>query len=356
MDCPEITTAKVLLLPKISLHDHLDGSLRAKTIVDIARSEGVNLPHTDPTLLGEWITRQANQRDLAAYLQTFHVTLSVMQTAPALRRIAREYVLDLAKEHVVYGEVRWAPQQHTSQGLSTDTAVISVSQGISEGEAIVRAEGRSIKVRQIICAIRQQRGSLEAIRIALDHRSNGVVGADLAGAEAGHPASLHSDAWQLAAQEFLPVTIHAGEGAGIASIRSALVDGRAIRIGHGTRLVQDMKADGRAFQLGQVSRWIRDRGIVLELSPTSNLQTGAVDGTLPGPADHPFDCLYRAGFEVTVNTDNRLISGVTLSSELQNLAEAFGYTMHDLRKFQQTAALASFIGYHERDEIIQSLS
>lgn len=343
-------------LPKVSLHDHLDGSLRPSTIVELAVEQGIELPASDAESLRQWFAEQSNAGSLVQYLTTFDVTCAVMQTRESLIRVARESVEDLAADGVIYGELRWAPEQHLTRGLSLDDAVEAVQQGIDEGIALVAESGRSIRIGQLVTAMRHATRSLEIAELALDHRHQGVVGFDIAGAEDGFPASLHREAFDLLAEEFLPVTVHAGEAAGVDSIRSALIDGRALRLGHGVRIADDIMVDGRDddatfVSLGSVAEWVKDRGITLELSPSSNLQTGAIAEWGDDIIDHPFDLLYQLGFTVTVNSDNRLQSQTTLSRELWQLADAFAYDLADLETFQQNAAASAFLPLEDREAL-----
>jgi len=345
-------------LPKVSLHDHLDGGLRPETIVELASDGGIDLPTTDPAELGQWFADQSNSGSLVEYLKTFDVTTGVMQTAHGLTRVAREFVEDLVADGVVYGEIRWAPEQHLQGGLTLDQTVEAVQAGIEE--AVVAADG-AIRVGQLVTAMRHADRALEIAELAVRHRDHGVVGFDIAGAEAGFPASNHRAAFDHLASELFPVTVHAGEADGIASIRSALVDGRALRLGHGVRLFEDIQlsdaGDGSTLaSLGEVASWVRDREIPLELSPQSNLQTGAIAAWGDDLADHPFDVLYQLGFRVTVNTDNRLMSNTSLSKELALLAGTFGYDLDDLAAFQINAALGSFLPLEDREEIISIIT
>jgi adenosine deaminase len=355
-------------LPKVSLHDHLDGSLRPSTLIELAREIGHDLPTADPESLQETFRTNANSGDLLKYLEAFAHTTAVMQSAENLRRVAREYVEDLAADGVVYAEVRWAPEQHLAGGLTLDEAVEAVQAGLNEGTEAVEEEDGMIAVGQLISAMRQADHAEEIAELALRHRDAGVVGFDIAGPEAGFPPSRFASSFTRLAQQMLPVTVHAGEADGIESVRSALVDGRAQRLGHGIRVAEDIALtsgpDSRSktgdggedlieVELGPVATWVRDRQIHLETSPTSNLQTGAVSaltGKNPSEmAHHPFDMLYQLGFNVGVNTDNRLVSGVTLSGELAALAEAFDYGLAELADFQINAIEASFLGYEERE-------
>ena len=348
-------------LPKIALHEHLDGGLRAGTVLELAREAGVEVPVSDARGLGEWFAEQAAGGSLEAYLETFALTGAVLQTADALTRAARELVEDLTKDGVIYAEVRWAPELHTSGGLSMAEAVDAVQEGIEQGEDDAEATGHSIRVGQILSAMRQAENSLEVAELALDYRDDGVVGFDLAGPESGHPASEHRDALDLLATEFFPVTLHAGEEEGTDSIRSALLDGRALRLGHGVRIAEDLdviaeEGEDVRVRLGDLAAWVRDREIALEVAPSSNLGTGAIARWGSQLEDHPFDLLYQLGFAVTVNTDNRLMSRTTLTRELSMLADTFEYRLADLERFQLNAAAAAFLPVEQREELIDLIS
>lgn len=341
-------------LPKVSLHDHLDGGLRPATIVELSEEHELELPTKDVGELAAWFASQSDSGSLVEYLKTFDITTGVMQTPGALRRIAREFVEDLHHDGVVCGEIRWAPEQHLRRGLSLDQAVEAVQEGIDEAVSAVRGSGGKIWVGQLVSAMRQADNGTQIARLALAHRDKGAVGFDIAGPEAGFPPSRLTEAFDILAEEFFPCTVHAGEADGIESIRSALLDGRALRLGHGVRIVEDIDHSADEIVLGQVAQWVLDRGIALETSPSSNLQTGAV-GVGKTMAEHPFDLLYRLGFSVTVNTDNRLMSHTSLSRELWLLAETFGYGLEDLMAFQVNAAEAAFVARDVKDEILEHI-
>lgn len=357
--------AQLQALPKVSLHDHLDGSLRPATLIELAEQIGHELPSSDPEELAGIFRDNADSGDLVKYLEAFSHTTSVMQTAENLHRVAREYVEDAAADGVIYAEVRWAPEQHTAGGLSLDAAVEAVQAGLAEGVEAVAEEGGIMAVGQLLAAMRQADQADEIVELALRHRESGVLGFDIAGPEAGFPASKFSKAFTRLAEQMLPATVHAGEADGIESVRDALVHGRAQRLGHGIRVAEDITVSDAdqseaeeeliEVELGPVAQWVRDRQIHLEASPTSNLQTGAVaaiTGQSPSLMQHhPFDMLYQLGFNVGVNTDNRLVSGVTLSGELAALAEAFDYSLAELADFQVNAIEASFLGYEERQAL-----
>jgi len=348
-------------LPKVSLHDHLDGGVRPQTILEIADEAGVAAPAGDAKALSRWFTAQSETGSLVEYLKSFDLVVSVMQTEQALTRITREFVTDLAADGVIYGEVRWAPEQHLAAGLTPEQAVRAVQRGIEEGEDEADAAGRSIRVGQILSAMRQGDRALEIAKLAVAHRERGVVAFDTAGPEDGFPSSRYREAFDYLAGEFMPVTVHAGEAAGPASIRSALIDGRALRLGHGVRIAEDLQVieregDEVQVQFGDLARWVRDREIPLELSPSSNLQTGAIAQWGDEFADHPFDLLYQLGFAVTVNTDNRTMSDTSLTRELARLVEAFDYDLDDLETFQFNAASAVFLPVEEREELVEMIS
>lgn len=348
-------------LPKISLHDHLDGALRPATIIELAGAAGVQLPEADADDLADWIAERSDSGSLEEYLKTFDLTIAVMQTAESLTRIAREFVEDLTADGVIYGEVRWAPEQHLAGGLSLEEAVEAVQSGIEEGEDAAERAGRDIRVGQLITAMRHTDRSLEIAKLAVAFRGKGAVGFDIAGPEDGFPPSDHREAFDYLADAFFPTTVHAGEAAGLDSIRSALIDGRALRLGHGVRIAEDLDVISRAgdevvVQFGDLARWVRDREIPLELSPSSNLQTGAIEQWGTELADHPFDLLYQLGFSVTVNVDNRTMSRTSLTRELSLLVDAFEYDLDDLEAFQLNAAAAAFLPVEEREELIDLIA
>ena len=356
-------------LPKVSLHDHLDGGLRPATIIELAAQAGHELPSTDPAALGAWFRESADSGSLERYLETFEHTIAVMQTRSGLARVAREFVEDLAGDGIVYAEIRWAPEQHLRAGLSLDEAVEAVQEGLDAGVDAVEAGGRLIQVGQLITAMRHAGRGLEIAELAVRHRYNGAVGFDIAGAEDGFPASRFADAFTYLAENQFPVTVHAGEAAGVDSIKDALVHGRALRLGHGVRIAEDIEVDFDAeddagntdaagtdsgmglVTIGQVAGWVRDRGIPLEICPSSNLQTGAVASFGADLASHPIDLLYQTGFQVTVNPDNRLMSGVTLTGEFELLADTFDYDLDDILELTLNAVDAAFLPLEERDAL-----
>jgi adenosine deaminase len=353
------TRTSIAKLPKVSLHDHLDGGLRPQTVIDLAAEIGFELVSTDAKVLGTWFVDEASSGDLTRFLQNFAITGEIMQTAESLHRVSKEFVLDLAADGVVYGEVRWAPENHTRGGLSLDAAVEAVQAGLEAGVAEAAAGGHEIRVGQLITAMRHLDNGLEAAELAVRHRNNGVVGFDIAGGEFGNPASKHRAAFDYLAHHLMPATVHAGEDDGLESIASALFDGRALRIGHGVRIAQDIQIENEDDEasyvtLGPLAQWIKDREITLEICPASNLQTSAA-GTRD-LADHPFDLLYQLGFRVTVSPDDRLMTGTTITSELAMLVDAFGYDLTDLEVFQQNAAASAFMPIDDREDLADRIS
>ena len=352
---PVSTLETIRRLPKVSLHDHLDGGLRPSTIVEIASANGHALPTTDPEQLGEWFRESADSGSLVRYLETFDHTIAVMQDAESLARVATESVLDLAADGVVYGELRYAPEQHLGGGLTLDEVVLAVEEGMRRGEEQAAAAGTPIRVGTLVTAMRHADRSTEIADLALRHRDVGVVGFDIAGAELGFPPSRHVEAFDRLHAANFPVTIHAGEADGLSSIADALHTCGADRIGHGVRIVEDVELLGGtdrfgmpAARLGRLAAWVRDRGTALELCPSSNVQTGAATSV----AEHPVTVLKDLGFHVTVNTDNRLMSGTTLSREFTLLVEEAGWTLADVERATLTALTASFLPFERRIELL----
>jgi adenosine deaminase len=336
--------------PKVLLHDHLDGGLRPQTVVDLAADAGYDeLPSTEATELGRWFVANADAGDLPRYLSTFRHTVAVMQSRDALFRVAQECAEDLAADGVVYAEVRFAPELHVDAGLSLPETVEAVLEGFRRGEQ--SASGR-IRVGALLTAMRHAARSLEIAELAVRYRDEGVVGFDIAGAEAGYPPSRHLDAFQHMQRENGHFTIHAGEAFGLPSIWEALQWCNADRLGHGVRIVDDITVDDDGTpHLGRLAAYVRDRRIPLEMCPTSNVQTGAA----PSIREHPIGLLRRLAFRVTVNTDNRLMSGVSMTSEMAALVEAFDYGWEDLRWLTVNAMKSSFVPFDERIALIEGV-
>jgi adenosine deaminase len=338
--------------PKVLLHDHLDGGLRPATVLELAGEIGHPLPSgsgADAAGLQAWFQESADSGSLERYLETFQHTVAVMQTAEHLRRVARECVLDLAADGVVYAEVRYAPEQHLEGGLSLSSVVEAVRDGFVEGQQLARDDGQPIVVRQLLTAMRHQARSREIAELTVAYRDQGVVGFDIAGAEAGYPPTRHLDAFEYLQRENAHFTIHAGEAFGLPSIWQAIQWCGADRLGHGVRIIDDVHVRGDGTPaLGLLASYVRDKRIPLEMCPSSNIQTGAAASI----AEHPIGTLARLRFRVTVNTDNRLMSGTSMSRELGLLADAFGYGMDDLRWFTVNAMKSAFLPFDERLRII----
>jgi adenosine deaminase len=357
-----ITHSDIVKAPKALLHDHLDGGLRPETIVELADAVGHALPETDPGRLGEWFVAAAGSGSLERYLQTFAHTVAVMQTEGALHRVAKECALDLAADGVVYAEVRFAPEQHLERGLTLDRVVDAVQAGFQAGCDEAAAQGRHVRVGTLLTAMRHAARSQEIAELAVRYRDAGVVGFDIAGAEAGFPPTRHLDAFEYLQRENFHFTIHAGEAFGLPSIWQAIQWCGADRLGHGVRIVDDITGSltapsaatatgGTASAppvLGRLAAYVRDKRIPLELCPSSNVQTGAAASI----AQHPIGVLHDLRFRVTVNTDNRLISGTSMSREMTLLAEAFGWGWAELQWLTINAMKSAFIPYNERLAII----
>ncbi len=351
---PRIPTAdQIKRAPKVLLHDHLDGGLRPETIVELAAACGYQgLPTTDPAKLGLWFREAADSGSLVRYLETFAHTCAVMQTREALVRVAADCAEDLAADGVVYAEVRYAPEQHLEAGLSLDEVVEAVNEGFRLGEANARANGDRIRVGTLLTAMRHAARSQEIAELANRYREAGVVGFDIAGAEAGHPPTRHQGAFDYLKGENNHFTIHAGEAFGLPSIWEALQCCGADRLGHGVRIIDDItvREDG-TVELGRLAAYVRDKRVPLEMCPTSNLQTAAASSY----AEHPIGLLSRLKFRVTVNTDNRLMSGTSMSQEFGHLVEAFGYTLDDMQWFTVNAMKSAFLPFDERLAMINDV-
>ncbi|MDP5314280.1 MULTISPECIES: adenosine deaminase [Streptomyces] len=339
--------------PKVLLHDHLDGGLRPGTIVELAAINGYDgLPESDPDKLGIWFREAADSGSLERYLETFAHTCAVMQTREALVRVAAECAEDLAADGVVYAEVRYAPEQHLEAGLSLEEVVEAVNEGFREGERRARGDGNRIRVGALLTAMRHAARSLEIAELANRYREQGVVGFDIAGAEAGFPPTRHLDAFEYLKRENNHFTIHAGEAFGLPSIWQAIQWCGADRLGHGVRIIDDIEvAEDGSVKLGRLASYVRDKRIPLELCPTSNLQTGAASSY----AEHPIGLLRRLHFRATVNTDNRLMSGTSMSREFEKLTETFGYTLEDMQWFTVNAMKSAFIPFDERLAMISDV-
>lgn len=334
-------------LPKVSLHDHLDGGLRPATVLELAEAAGYEgLPEDQPEALGDWFFRGAARGSLPLYLEGFEHTIAVMQTPAALERVAYEYVEDLARDGVVYGEVRFAPFFHTAQGLDLDDVMAAVINGLQRGSADF-----DVHMGVIVCALRNQDAelSLRLAQLSVNWFGRGVVGFDLAGEEAGHPPKDHLDAFQLIKRRNGSITIHAGEGFGPESIWQALQYCGAHRIGHGTRLIEDIALyDDKVISSGELANYVLDHRIPIEVCLSSNVHTGAT----PSLAAHPFPILLRQGYRVTLNTDNRLMSRTTMTDEFELAQSEYGCGIREFERVTVNAMNAAFWPYPKRQQIL----
>ena len=339
--------------PKAILHDHLDGGLRPSTIVDLAAEFGYDgLPTDDPDELAAHIRRGADRKSLELYLETFQHTVGVMQEKDAIIRVAAECAEDLAADGLIYAEVRYAPELSTERGLTLDEVVAATLEGFSVGARNAEAAGHPIVMKMLVTAMRQAARSVEVAECAVRWRDTGVVGFDIAGPEAGYRPTQHLDAFEYVRRENFHITIHAGESFGLPSIWEALQWCGAERLGHGVRIVDDITVrDDGSVELGRLSAFVRDRRVPLELCPTSNVHTAAAASI----AEHPIDLLRRLRFRVTVNTDNRLMSGVTLSSEFAALDEAFSIGLGEMEWMTINAMKSAFAPFDERLRIINEV-
>jgi adenosine deaminase len=332
--------------PKVLLHDHLDGGLRPQTVIELADEAGYrDLPTGDAAKLGTWFQEAADSGSLVRYLETFAHTVGVMQRPEAVQRVARECALDLAADGVVHAEVRMAPELLTAGGTPIEEAVEAILDGFAAGSADATAAGTPIRVGALLCAMRQNDRWEEVAGLVVRYRDAGVVGFDLAGPEIGFPPDRHPEAIALLDRAGVHRTIHAGEAAGIDSIRAALDGAHAERLGHGIRIADEVPGDG---PLGPVAQRVLDEGVPLEVAPSSNVQTGAY----PSLAAHPIARLHALGFTVTVNTDNRLMSGVSVTSEVADVAAVHGWGWDDVQTVTERALAAAFLDDAARTRLL----
>src|SRR5579862_6816189 len=334
-------------LPKVLLHEHLDGVLRPPTVIELAQeAKYADLPTRDPGALAEWFHQGANKGSLAKYLEGFAHTIAVMQTEEALERVAYEQAEDLSQDGVIYFETRFAPVFHRQKGLTHQQVVTAVLKGMERGR-----KDFGIASGLIICAMRNMDVSLEMAELAVDFRERGVVGFDLAGEEGGYPPKKHVDAFHYIQRQNFNITIHAGEGYGKESIWQAIQYCGAHRIGHGTRLIDDIAvADGKVVKRGDLAQYVLDKRIPLEICLISNVHTGAASSL----AEHPFKILYQEKFRVTLNTDNRLMSNTSMTKEFEAGADTFGLQLGDFEKLTINAMKSAFLPYDQRIDFIYS--
>jgi adenosine deaminase len=343
----KLTKELLRTLPKVLLHDHLDGGVRPQTVIELAKESGYKkLPTTNPKELAVWFHRGATRGSLPLFLEGFEHTCGVMETEEALERVAYETMEDMKKDGVVYLETRFAPVFHTGKGLHLETIVQAVLRGLERGK-----KDFSVEYGLILCAMRHRKpsDSQEIAELAVDFRNKGVVGFDLAGEEGGYPPKKHVDAFHYIQRENFNITIHAGEAFGKESIWQAIQWCGAHRIGHATRLIEDMKVkDGNVLNMGTLAQYVLDKRIPLEICLTSNLHTGAVKDL----KDHPFGILHHYKFRLTLNTDDRLMSNITLTDEYHTAAEVFDLNLDDLEKLTINAMKSAFLPYRNRIAVI----
>jgi len=334
-------------VPKVLLHDHLDGGLRVGTIIELARKEKYRLPSDDPQEILDWFHRGANSGDLRLYLETFKVIYAVLQTEEALERVAYESMLDLKEDNTAYVETRFAPFFHTEKGLTLDEIMEAVLRGLRQG-----GEETGIRFGLIVCSMRGTEWAMPMAELAVKYREKGAVAFDLAGDEAGYPSKKYIDAFHYCQRENFNITIHAGEAFGAESIWQALQWCGAHRIGHGTRLVDDFTIkDGKVVKMGTLAQYVLDKRIPLECCLSSNIQTAAAASF----AAHPFYLFYKNRFRVTLNTDNRLMSDTSMSKELGIAVREYALTLRDLEILTLNAMKSAFIHYNERCDIIYNV-
>lgn len=346
------TKDQIKVVPKVLLHDHLDGGLRPQTIIDIAQEIGYKaLPTENAAELASWFRESCDSGSLVRYLETFSHTIAVMQRREDIVRVACECAVDLALDGVVYAEVRGAPELFMEKGLSMSQVVEATLEGFEQGMKQAQEQGHTIVVRSLLCGMRQNNNSQQVAELVVKYRDKGVVGFDIAGPEDGFPPSDQKDTFDYLRKEDAHFTIHAGEAYGIPSIWEAIQICGAERLGHGVRIIDDIDFSGSEPKLGRLASYVRDRRIPLELCPTSNLQTGAATSY----AEHPIGVLAKLRFRVTLNTDNRLMSQTSISFEMEEAVKAFGWDFTELQRTTINAMKSAFIPYPERLKIIEEV-
>jgi adenosine deaminase len=337
--------------PKVLLHDHLDGGLRPQTMIDHALASGyTKLPSYNPEVLATWFVNACSSGTLELYLETFEHTISVMQTKEEIERVARECVLDLAADGVVYAEVRGAPELFTRKGLTLDQVIEATVEGHKQGMAEAKAVGREIRVEVLLCALRQNNFSDEVATKVVKYKGRGVVGFDIAGPEDGFPPTDHIKAFDYLRSNGAHFTIHAGEAFGVESIALAVRDCRAERIGHGIRLIDDIDFSSGVPVMGSLAQEILDHQICLEMAPTSNLQTGGAASY----ETHQIGVMKKLGFNVTINTDNRLMSATSMIREVTEISRGYSWTIDDLHDVARNGIMSAFISEDEKQDIYKN--
>jgi adenosine deaminase len=339
--------------PKVVLHDHLDGGLRPQTVIDLASEYGhEGLPTTDPDELARWFKRGADRKSLELYLEGFAHTFGVMQDRDAIIRVAAECAEDLAADGVAYAEIRYAPELSTEKGLTLDEVIDANLEGFRIGSVRAAEAGHPIVMKVIVTAMRQYARSAEVAEAAIRWRDSGTVGFDVAGPEKGFPPTRYLEAFDKVRHENFHITIHAGESFGLKSIWEAVQFCGAERLGHGVRIIDDVTIDPDGEPvLGRLAAFVRDRRIPLEMCPTSNVHTGAAESI----EAHPFEVLRRLRFRVTVNTDNRLMSNVTMSSEFAALDRAFDLGLAEMEWLTLNGIKSAFAPFDERLGLINEV-
>lgn len=341
-----ITENIIRKVPKVLLHDHLDGGLRPETLIDLAKERNYKkLPTEDSGELAEWFHRGANKGNLVEYLQGFEHTCALMQTKESLERVAYEMMEDMKNDGICYVETRFAPILHLQEGLHYDNVVDAVLNGLEKGK-----KDFGVGYGLILCGMRNMKTSLEIAELAVNYRNKGVVGFDLAGEEGGYPPKDHLAAFYFIQRANFNITIHAGEAFGKESIWQAIQYCGAHRIGHATRLIEDivLDKDKNVVSLGDLAQYILDKRLPLEICLLSNVHTGAVDKL----ENHPFKLFYDKKFRVFLNTDDRLMSDTTLTKEYLTAVKVFDINLADIERLNINAMKSAFISYEERIKII----
>tara|TARA_Y100001973_G_C5202336_1_gene338809 strand:- start:2932 stop:3954 length:1023 start_codon:yes stop_codon:yes gene_type:complete len=332
-------------VPKAVLHDHLDGGLRVDTLIELANEQNYqNLPSTNHDELKKWIQPKPD-KSLAINLEAWEHTIGVMQDKDSIYRVTMEALEDLSNDGVVYAELRFAPLVHTFKGLSSGEVINSVINGVKDG-----MQKYNIVAGVILCAMRQEQNSMEVVNLCIEH--NDVVGFDLAGPEVGFSVLNHKEACNLAHQNNINITLHADwevpEG-----IKEVALESKAKRIGHGSQLLNDISFKNNKLSFNtEAAKYVFDNKVPLEICPTSNVQCGAYSDI----SEHSFGKLYELGFNVTINTDNRLMSDISMSEEINNVVESFNLSEKDIRKITKNTIQAGFVKSELKNKLLEKIS
>jgi len=344
-----LTEKTIKSVPKVLLHDHLDGGLRPQTIIELADDlKYKKLPTRDKDALAKWFQVVENKESFAEFHWGFEHTTSILQTKEGLERVAYEMLEDMKSDGVIYVETRFAPSHHINKGMYLEETVTSVLKGLERGK-----KDFGVGYGLILCGIRNMKNTLDIAELAVNFRRDGVVGFDLTGHEHNSPPKRHLEAFQFIKRANFNITIHAGETFGKESIWQAIQYCGAHRIGHATRLIDDIivNEDGEVESFGNLAQYILDKRMPLEICLLSNINTGVIDKL----ENHPFNILFKENFRVTLNTNHRLINASTMTREFLTAVNYFEITLDEIEKITINSMKSAFIPYADRISYIYDI-